>query len=169
MKTSESITICYTPALSEQLHASRVYDDQSRFRKSDKVVACILVAFGVWLIYGGVPWWWSAIAFAAAVGEWFNLLSIRPLQVRVMFRANPKFHEEHELTFSDSGIHFKTNTIDSQINWDHYSKVIESPHIFLLIYGKMMYSVIPKRAFAGGEKLEAFRSLLSKHINGETS
>lgn len=167
MRTSESITISYTPTLSDQLHAARLYDEQSLFRKSDKVVACLLVALGAWLIYTGTPLWWSIIAFAAAIGEWFNLLSIRPLQVRIMFRGNPKFHEENELTFTNAGIHFRTNSIDSHINWNHYSKVLESSRIFLLIYGKMMYSVIPKQAFIDSEEMDAFRCLLNKHINGE--
>jgi hypothetical protein len=36
--------------------------------------------------------------------------------------------------------------------------------MWLLIYGKRMYSVVPKRAFASDADMTRFRSLVAQHI-----
>jgi hypothetical protein len=36
--------------------------------------------------------------------------------------------------------------------------------VFILVYGKTMYSMIPKSAFAGDDEIASFRDLLHRHI-----
>ena len=163
MKTT--ISIQFKNTIAEHIHAARVYDAHGFFGKGNKVVAALLVLAGAYLVYAAGVRWWTVIWFALAPVEWFDLLSIRPLQIFVQFRFNPKYREEYHLEFDDDGLHFKTSSIDSRMAWSFFNRVIESDKVFLLIWGKMAYSVIPKRAFRNPEEIDEFRQLISWHIS----
>lgn len=94
------------------------------------------------------------------------MLSVRPLQVRFFFKRNPKFLENYHLTFSDSGIDFKTKSLESKLAWTHYTHVLENDVVILLIYGTRMYTVIPVRAFSDGVQHARFMSLVRRHVPG---
>ena len=79
---------------------------------------------------------------------------------RQRFRSDPKFKDEYFLQFSEDGIQFKTAQIDALIQWSLYTKVLENDRFYLLIYGKNMISVIPKRAFSSAAQEAAFDALL---------
>ena len=96
--------------------------------------------------------------------EWFDLLSLRTLQIRLWFKREPKFREEYRLTFAPEQIRFQTASIDSTLQWSHYGRVLEGTSVFLLIYGKGLYTVIPKRSFTSEAHLEAFRTLVKEKI-----
>jgi hypothetical protein len=85
---------------------------------------------------------------------------------RQRFRSDPKFRDEYFLQFSDDGIQFKTAQIDALVQWSLYSKVIENEGFYLLVYGKYMISVIPKRAFADANQEAEFRELLKRNLPG---
>jgi hypothetical protein len=96
--------------------------------------------------------------------EFFNLLSIDPLIVRWQFKSTPKFNERNTIIFDVDGIHFRTPTIDARLKWETYSEMLENEKVFLLIYGKRMYSVIPKRAFQDGAESDRFRALVEQRL-----
>ena len=164
MTTTDTITIRFKNALSDHLHASRVYEKTTFFHKIDKLVAVLLFLFGCWSVYAVGVRWWTVLWFVLAPFEWFNLLSLRPVQVWVLFKRNPKFLEWYELTFSEEGMLWKTDTIDARLRWTHYNKVVESNRAFLLIYGKWAYSMIPKSAFSNEGQVNAFRDLLRRKV-----
>jgi hypothetical protein len=83
---------------------------------------------------------------------------------RQRFRSDPKFRDQYLLQFSDDGIHFRTAQIDALLRWSLYNKVLEDERFYLLVYGKNMISVIPKRAFAGPAQEAAFRQLLGRRL-----
>ncbi len=87
-------------------------------------------------------------------------------QPRYAFRREPKFRDEYFLQFSDDGIHFRTAQIDSLVQWSLYDKVIEDERFYLMVYGKNMISVTPKRAFTSAAQEAAFRELLARHLPG---
>src|SRR5262249_48069537 len=137
---------------------------QTLFAKLDKVVAILLAGFGAYAVWGAGLRWWTLIWFPLALLEWFDLLSLDRLRTRLWFRRNPKFREEYGLTFTRDSIHFQTASIDSVLRWTHYERVIESPTLFLLMYGKGLYTLIPKRSFQSEEQQSAFRALLQECI-----
>ena len=142
----DQITLEFDNRLSDHLAADRLDYRTTLLWKIDKVVAVGLACFGVYSVASAGLQWWTAIWFALAVSEWFNLLSPRPLQIRWMFKRNPKFKEAYRLTFTEEGIHFQTASIDSHIAWTHYTRVVEGKEVILLVYGARMYTVIPIRA-----------------------
>jgi hypothetical protein len=92
---------------------------------------------------------------------WSLFFYIAPRQ---RFRSDPKFRDEYFLQFSDDGIQFKTAQIDALIQWSLYTKVLENDRFYLLVYGKNMISVIPKRAFASAQQEAAFDELLKRKL-----
>ena len=99
-----------------------------------------------------------------------NLLSIEPLTVRYMFKRSAKFQERATLSFSEERIHYKTPLIDSTLDWNLFSGLIEDDALFLLLYrAPRSYAIIPKRAFATEEETAEFRRLVYRkvpHANG---
>jgi hypothetical protein len=92
------------------------------------------------------------------------VLSPRPLQIRIAFKRIPKFRERYLLIFNEEGIHFKTSTIDTKLAWRHYNRLIEDDRLFLLVYARGMYTVIPKSAFPDRGEIEQFRELVGKKL-----
>lgn len=164
MPAAQTIRIRYQHRIEDHLQAARLYYRTTRFLLGDRLVAVILLGAGVAGIAQTGVHWWCVLMLALAPLEWVNLLSPFPLRVRIAFRRNPQFREPYQLTFDEEGIRFETLTIDSRIDWSHFSQVLEDGQLFLLVYGQWLYSVIPKRTFAGAEEIDAFRILLRQHI-----
>jgi hypothetical protein len=164
MAESKYISISFVNKLKDHIEAQRVLYSKSVMAKLDKVVAVLLFGFGIYcVVFVGLRWW-TIIWFPLAVAEWFDWLSLSRWRTRIEFQRNPKFREKYHLTFSRENIHFKTASLDSILQWTHYERVIESPDLFLLMYGKGLYTLIPKRCFNSNEEMNVFRTLLSQTI-----
>ncbi|HEX8774760.1 MAG TPA: YcxB family protein [Pyrinomonadaceae bacterium] len=87
---------------------------------------------------------------------------------RQRFRSDPRHRDEFFLEFTEEGIRFRTEQIDSRLNWSLYSRVIENDRFYVLVYGKGMMSVIPKRAFTAYDQEMVFRNMLRRKF-GYTS
>ncbi len=163
---SNPLTLDFDNELADHVAADRLYYKSTFWSKCDKVVATILLLFGIACVSLVGFRWWTLIWFPLSLAEWFNWLSPRRLRVWLFFRRNPKFLETYHLIVSDNGIHFRTRSIDSSIAWTHYNRILEDESVILLIYGGWMYTVIPKRVFEDVAQLSAFRSLVGQHIPG---
>jgi hypothetical protein len=157
------MTITYTPVLSDLLHAARAWEGK-RWKTLNRAVAFVLLAYGGFLVYLGW-YWWSAAFLTFGLLEWFNLLPAAAIRAIIEFRMNPKFREEYQLTFTDEHLHFHTATIDSTLKWTHYNNFFETPKAFILVYGKGMYTVIPKRAINEPGEVDDLRNLLNRVIS----
>lgn len=164
MTESAPISISFINELNDHLAAQRLLYSQGFMAKLDKVVAVLLFGFGVYCVAFVGLRWWTIIWFPLAAAEWFDLLSLSKLRTKIDFQRNPKFREEYHLTFSRANIHFKTAAIDSTLQWTHYERVIENPNLFLLVYGKGLYTLIPKRCFGAEAEINRFRALLADKI-----
>src|SRR5436190_1408155 len=164
MTEPRSLTINFMNELDDHLQAQRIFYKESFWSKADKVVAVLLFGLGVFSVWGAGLRWWTVIWFPLAVLEWFNVLTLDRLRARIWFRRNPKYREEYCLTFSRESIHFKTASIDSTLQWTNYERAIESSRLFLLMYGKGLYTLVPKRCFHSDDELNAFRALLKEKL-----
>jgi hypothetical protein len=163
-----SVALSFDPLLFDYLAAERLYYASTRWPLVDRIVAAALFVLGAVLVWAVGLRWWSLVWFPLAVLEWLNAWSLRPLQVWFSFKANPKFRERYQLVFSDSCVQFKTGSIDSELSWSFYSNVLEDDSLFLLVYGRHAYTVIPKRAFLDSEELSRFRELLARSLGGDS-
>ena len=154
--------------LAEHVRAERLFRAHSKWALANKIVAAVLLVLGIGLVTTAGIHWWSVIWFVLAPLEFFDVLSPAPLVARLRFNRSPKFRERNELTFSEQGIHFKTSSVDSRLDWSHYDGVLEDEQLFLLIYGQQMYSVIPKRCFGEPGDREVFKQLIEAKITNRT-
>src|SRR5262245_42737091 len=98
------------------------------------------------------PLWASAsIVFLFLGVMFYNVLWGLP---RKYFRKNASFRDKYQITFSDEGVHVKTSQIDSKLGWGLYTNVLESPEMYLLIYGTdiRMMTAVPKRSFKSSDQ-----------------
>jgi hypothetical protein len=109
-------------------------------------------------------WALAAMIGLLGVSLFHGVLIDRP---RRYFRGDPKFRDEYNLTFSDSGIEFRTANINASMAWSMYTRVIETDAFYLTVYGRDIHSVsvLPKRAFVDSKQETIFRQLLRRHVD----
>jgi len=158
------ISISFVNELKDHIEAQHFLYSRSFMAKLDKIVAVLLFGFGVYYCVWVGWFWWTIIWFPLAAAEWFGLLNLNHWRTKVEFQRNLKFREEYHLTFSRENIRFKTVSLDSTLQWTYYERMVESPSLFLLMYGRGLYTLIPKRCFLSNNDVVAFRALVEKTI-----
>ena len=154
----------------EYLAATRLYYFRSRNLLMRMIVFAVLALIGAGMIsFLGDVFIWSTIAIVILFVGWafYNVLVQMP---RRYFRGDGKFHDKHEMTFSDNGVFLKTSQVESKVAWDLYTKVIEGRDMYGLIYGKetRMMTMVPKRAFKNKNDELRFRELVARHITDKS-
>ncbi|HKW87319.1 MAG TPA: YcxB family protein [Candidatus Acidoferrales bacterium] len=107
--------------------------------------------FGIFLVS-------IAIAFALVLIWAFFVMPIW------IFRSQPKFMDEYQLTFSPAGIHFHTAHIDSELQWKMYTRALVDGKSYVLYYGSQTFTLVPKRVFESDEQRDAFEKLLTQNV-----
>lgn len=127
------------------------------------VLVCLIVAVALWrmALHG-----FALFLFGAAAVFLLILAAALVFVPLAAFQLQPKFRDKYALTFTAQGIHFRTEHIDSQIEWDLYTRAKIDPNSYLLYYGPESFTIIPKRVFAGPEQLKAFEELISQKMLG---
>ena len=82
------------------------------------------------------------------------------------FHGNPQFQSEYYLQFSEDGILFQTDHIDSTLKWGIYTEALETEKFYLLAYGEGAVTVIPKRVFKSDEQQILFKDMLRRKVTG---
>jgi hypothetical protein len=130
----------------------------------DLVGTVVLVSIGAYLCWSrGLDWLGAGCLI---IGVTFALMLFAAFIVipPLVFRREREFRDDYTLTFSPEGIHLHTPRIDSQLQWDLYSRALVDAHSYLLYYGEHQFTVIPKRVFQSDEQQQAFELLLTQHI-----
>jgi len=154
--------ITYQPSQADLIHAARTWEGQ-HWKAARYIVATALIAYGIYLVVSSGLWWGTLFVLVGLL-EAFNFLPSATLRAVIEFRTNPKFQEEYRLTLTTESLHFRTATIDSTLKWTMYTGFIETSRAFILVYGKRMYTIIPKRALDNDTKIHEIRELLSNVI-----
>jgi YcxB-like protein len=130
----------------------------------DAGVTTVLAAVGFYLLRSDGDHWTGMVLLG--LSAIFALVLIVGLVILppIVFRKTPKFQDEYSLTFSPSGIQFRTAQIDSQLQWGMYSRALIDAYSYLLYYGPRSYTIIPKRVFQSGQQQAAFERLLAQEI-----
>jgi hypothetical protein len=79
------------------------------------------------------------------------------------WRSQPRLRDDFHLVFSDTGIVFRSGTIDSKIGWNHYDRVVADERWYFLYYGAG-FTALPRRAFADDAAEHRFVALTGAHI-----
>jgi hypothetical protein len=112
----------------------------------------------------------AAIAFAIGLVIFLGVPLSRRWSLKRKWAREPLYQSEHSVDFSEEGIHYLMGQVESDLDWQYYQRLLESPEGFLLIYSNDSFNLFPKRAFASEELINDFRALatskLSKRTNG---
>ena len=161
----ETISLRFTYTEEEFVSATRLYMMRSTdfFLRLAIFTLYVLACIGLiaWLELSSTILQLFVVALCLPFILGFLFLFVVP---RTRFRSDPKYKDEYALQFSDDGIHFKTAQVDALLQWSLYTKVLENERFYILVYGKHMISVIPKRAFQNSNQEAAFNQLLGRKI-----
>ncbi len=162
---SETVSLLFRYAESDYVRALRAHYS-SRLRVRLDIVAAIVAA-----LLGAYSWrspdyhWLSVICVTASVVFLLILFAAFVVIPPLAFRSEAKFRDDYSLTFSPDGIHFRTAHIDSQLQWNMYSRALIDEHSYVLYYGSRQFTVIPKRVFQNAEQQQVFEKLLTQHVS----
>lgn len=109
-------------------------DHQIRF-----VSVVPLLAFWAISIWG-LPWWSGRTQFLKQAAQGFRTM-----------------------TLDGSGIHWRWQGGQADVEWTNFVRFLESKTLFLLYASPSCYNIVPKRAFAPGGT-ESFRELLQEKL-----
>lgn len=156
--------VCLKFKYSEKEYAEAVkwYYWQSLNIKLDIVISVILISLGSLFWITGSESIYDIILVLLGCILLLMMILVLYVNPKRIFRQEPKFHDEYKLDFNEKGILFETEHINSTIAWNHYSQVKENKDFFYLIYGKYMFTIIPKRTFMDREDEVLFRKLIEE-------
>lgn len=124
-------------------------------------VLCMILG-GVMLIIGET---FLGIVLFGLVGFLIALLlASRFIIPYYLYKQNVILRSEYSFEFSEEGLHFVAQDVDSKLNWNIYKYALDSPELYLLYLGKNQFSVIPKRIFLSKDQLKDFDALVRKNI-----
>lgn len=169
MSNTDKVELRYSLTEQEYLSAVRFYLMRSKRLMVRVIVWLLLVLAGLFLLNVVIDFIlpiWFILALVVLIGVAFFHGYLVDLPRRY-FRSDPKFRQEYNLTFTDAGIEFKTQDINSSIAWSLYTRVVENENFYILVYGENIpsLSILPKRAFRDSNEENDFRQMLRRHID----
>ena len=146
------------------MHAMRSHYASRMRPRLDIFMAVVLAAGGAYLWRLPSSRWFGVFCVVASAAFVLFLFAAFVIIPPLAFRLEPKYRNAYSLTFSPEGINFGTANIDSQLQWQLYSRALVDAYSYLLYYGSRTFSVIPKRVFQNAEQQAAFERLLARHV-----
>lgn len=150
---------------SEYVRAERQYLIAAKIlHKYDPVLAvlCLLIAM-IYMLASAFSTL-SVILFGIVILVVIMGCCLYFLMPILKYKNTSKFHEAYTLIFSEDAIYFKTDSIDSELQWNVYSQLWHNDNFYYLIQGVRMYTLIPKRVFKDSDEQEAFEELVQSKL-----
>lgn len=158
------VSVKFLNSEADYIEASIACSYGSRRAGFDLIIEIVALIAG--LIFWGVlgfSWISMILIFGSMVGLIIRTLGYYVLP-RIRYRSEPKYKDEYLLEFDEEGIRFKTDSIESKVDWSLYNKMIETENLYILIYGKYNFSIVPKKAFFNEPDRMEFDMLIDKFI-----
>ena len=125
------------------------------------LVALGLVIMGTFAIFGGSV---SGIVLCG-VGAFLLFSSpINKWQIRQNLRTSPYTNETVRLEFSDAGMHALSQSQDSKLKWNVFTRMVQFDEGVLLMQGPNQCNWIPNESILGEHGRERLDNLLSVKI-----
>ncbi|MDF1852226.1 MAG: YcxB family protein [Verrucomicrobiales bacterium] len=129
--------------------------------KTELICGAAAVIGGVALLSAASPIGWILLVAGVILAA---LVPIRSFLHRRAYRENPAFSGLTSVSFEDEVIEVVSLVGESRLSWSVYLSAMESDFFFLPMISKRSFSIIPKRAFATEDDLDAFRELLESKL-----
>ena len=123
----------------------------------------LAIAGGAYLLLTSDTGWIAWLLLAAGAVLLAMVGYVVFLLPGIIYNSQPRLKDEYSLIFSDDGIAFKTNNIDSLMQWSIYQSWLSDEDFYIMYHGKHDLSVVPRRALADGDDVH-LREFLTKKI-----
>lgn len=166
-----TIEITYKPRLKDSIDAYNL--NRKKYRSTiDRVIdGCVLILAIAFLAYfrsdGGYTTYLMITAGIIALFSLLNICIFCYLIIAFQFKIIKTFKNTHTLLLTEKDIHYTTTGIESQFDWSLFYDMLENNNLFLLVYDKHQYIVIPK-AHLTEITIKKFRELVTKKIKINT-
>jgi hypothetical protein len=159
------VTAKFTCSRDEYVLAMRRHFIRSALHvKRDLVGGLLAIGGGLYLSRATDIGWLGWILAAAGLILLAVVAYAMLLMPRMIYASQPKLKDEYVLSFSDDGIHFRTDGVDATLQWSLYHKWLSDEQFYIMYHGKRDLSVIPRRALIHDDADEKLRQLLTAHI-----
>jgi hypothetical protein len=74
-----------------------------------------------------------------------------------------------DVTLGDASMEIRTETTTTSMTWNHFVKVSETEHLFLLMNETKGCHLLPKRAFGTAQELDEFRRFAQARVGREVN
>jgi preprotein translocase subunit YajC len=85
---------------------------------------------------------------------------------RRMWDSQKQLHQAQAMDVTDDGVTIVNSMTRLQQTWDAFEAVRETPNLFMLYTSSYSFHMVPKRAFASGMEIDAFRWVVRLRIAG---
>jgi hypothetical protein len=162
---SEPVKIVYSYTRSEYIRAMRRHYKRNIDVYRDSILAVAVIVISGSMMYFSVANWIFDLFFMT-LGVLLLLIVVYALLIIpvLIYRSDPRLKWEYSLTFYDDKIEFKTNEIDSTLQWPLYRSWLRDDEFYILYHGKRELSVIPRRALRYDNSDERLAELLQRRI-----
>ncbi len=125
----------------------------------------LLMLLGIFVFFlGGLGIYLGAYVFLVGVNLLIGAHWVRRWVSKRKWEREPFYQSEHKVAFSEDGVYFRMEPIESNLDWKYYQRLVESPDGLLLVYGNDSFNLLPKRAFANETLLNEYRALAQKKL-----
>jgi hypothetical protein len=160
--SGDTFVLRYTQQIGELIHAARLYQRTTRKHQVYKVLGLLAIFGGAWLLLTSGLIGGPVLLLVLGVFLWFDPVPL--LVIYGGFRGSAAVTQPYETALDGRGTHFAIGKSRVKRPWDKYEALLESDQVFVLVYGRWAYSVIPKRALSGPEQVASLRELLRANI-----
>jgi hypothetical protein len=115
----------------------------------------------------GFVWDLIEACFLLFLGIFLNPDLNLPFQryfIALSWKNHPSLRETMNLEFTQEWMNLKGESFESKLRWKIFVKFLETKNLFLLYHSKIVFNMIPKRAFNSDEEIQQFREMLSTKI-----
>ena len=86
---------------------------------------------------------------------------------RRQFNTNSSLREKRHFVISEGGLESSSSSSAGKLAWTLFHKVVETPEMFFFFTSSVGFIVLPKRSLAGGEQVQALRTLIRQTLGGK--
>jgi hypothetical protein len=107
---------------------------------------------------------------AIVLGAFLLFLVFVYVPVRAgLFYSHQKRQPDYDMSFDSEALSWKSAKGGGRLAWTSFLRWAETGDVFVLFRSKTTFQIIPKRAFANGADIAAFRDVLKKGIAGKAA
>jgi hypothetical protein len=161
---NETISLSFQYSKSDIVRAMRSHYASRLRPRLDIVMAVVMAGAGAYLWRLPSSHWFAVFCIGASAVFLSLLFAAYVIMPPLAFRSEPKFRDDYSLVFSSDGIRFRTVHVDSELQWNLYSRALVDADSYILYYGSRSFTVIPKRVFQSVEQRSAFEQMLIQHV-----